>query len=410
MASRMRRLTIVATIVVSGMSCTICLAQESKVSKTSVLLHLNKQFDNQVDTRIDFENGEVGSPKSESQSGESDRIGRAPGGVLISLKRLEEPVYVYKIKVDSNADGDLANDAEQLIAPGSSVKVMATRTWGQKKELLTYTITYLRDLNRKNEPQENFYWRPAYRAEGELRVNRCKALLVVVDINGDGIFDRSDFSRGTTIGLDRNGDGVIYGADEWLVGEQIIEYCGTSMLIETLESDGSEITLAETRLRVPKIGNALPSLSVTTTGGKRIDFADLRGKVIVLDFWVSWCKPCVAEFGTLKQLYKKTIDRKLGWDFEIIGINVDEPSRLRQAQQIIEQYQLVWPQVLTSKGAADSVWKTFGGIEQNQLAIPLYVLADRNGVIKYAGNGGADLSELKHRIQELEQNGDSKRQ
>lgn len=44
----------------------------------------------------------------------------------------------------------------------------------------------------------------------------------------------------------------------------------------------------------------------------------------------------------------------------------------------------------------------FGSMSNNGLAIPLYVLVDSNGIIRYAGNGGSDLSELRARIKELE--------
>ncbi|HUR98270.1 MAG TPA: hypothetical protein VMZ26_09430, partial [Pyrinomonadaceae bacterium] len=49
-------------------------------------------------------------------------------------------------------------------------------------------------------------------------------------------------------------------------------------------------------------------------------------------------------------------------------------------------------------GNADHLWKTFGGANSNRLAIPLYVLIDKNSVIRYAGDGGEQLAELKREI------------
>ena len=65
-----------------------------------------------------------------------------------------------------------------------------------------------------------------------------------------------------------------------------------------------------------------------------------------------------------------------------------------QARQIIKEYGLKWPQVMSGMGEADPVWKIFGGMGGNPLAIPLYVLIDREGKLAYAGGGGDELSEL----------------
>jgi hypothetical protein len=61
-------------------------------------------------------------------------------------------------------------------------------------------------------------------------------------------------------------------------------------------------------------------------------------------------------------------------DVSIIAVNVDEESHLPMARQIIRDYRLPWPHVMTGRGEADSVWKMFGAIGGNRLGIPLYVL------------------------------------
>jgi hypothetical protein len=56
---------------------------------------------------------------------------------------------------------------------------------------------------------------------------------------------------------------------------------------------------------------------------------------------------------------------------------------------------------MSGKGEGDPIWKTFGGMADNRLAIPLYVLVDQQGRLRYAGNGADDLSEIRELIKSL---------
>jgi thiol-disulfide isomerase/thioredoxin len=327
---------------------------------------------------------------------DTSRQGKAQGGVLVSADRLTDPPDAYHLRVDSAGDGDLTNDPTLLLLPNTSVVVRVVRRWanGEKRDL-PYTIQYSRGPDRNNNIREHLSWTPHYRAEGRVKVGKCEALLVALDLNGDGLFDHDDFAQGTSIGLDRNGDGRIWGKEEWLSGNQIIGYCGTAFLITAISANGTNVTLAETSLRVPKLGAEIPEFSLKTTTGQTINLRGLKGKMHLLDFWASWCKPCVEKFSLVKQL-----GIEYGEDLAIIAVNVDQESRLAMAREIVRTYRLRWPQVMSGKGEADPLWKSFGGMEGNRLAIPLYVLVDSQGILRYAGNGGEDLAELRNRVEE----------
>lgn len=362
------------------------LAKSQGLSKLSVPLTINEKESGFANFPIEFD----------QEASAAMRLGRAPGDVLISAKRLSEPANTYRLWVDTNGDGNLANETPMLLQPNSSVVVKVMRRWanGEKREL-PYTIEYSREPDRNNNIRERLSWNPHYRAEGRLKVGKCEALFVAVDINGDALFDEYDFAKGTTIGLDRNGDGRVWGKDEWLRGNQLIEYCGTAFFITSIGNNGSNIALAETSLRVPRLGAGLPEFSLETTSGKILRLSELKGKMHLLDFWASWCKPCVEKFSLVKKL-----DGEFGDSLAIVAINVDEENRVSLAREIINNYQLRWPEVMTGRGEADPLWKTFGSMEGNRLGIPLYVLVDSKGVLRYAGNGGEDLSELRQKIEE----------
>jgi thiol-disulfide isomerase/thioredoxin len=217
--------------------------------------------------------------------------------------------------------------------------------------------------------------------------------IAAFDINGDGLFDRNDFQLGTSIGLDRNDDNEFSGRDEWLRGSQIIEFCGMQFLIDGIADDGSSITLVRTALRSPRVGEAIPPLSFTTIDGNQIGTNRLRGRTFLLDFWASWCIPCIEKFDALKKLADE-----FGARFTIIAVNVDEPARLSQARAVVARYQLEWPIVMQGLGEADPIWKMLGGMQENRLSIPMYVLVDEHGIIRYAGNGGDDFADLRGQL------------
>lgn len=322
-------------------------------------------------------------------------IGKALGDVLIKAERLIDGSHAYRVTVDSDADGNIKNEISQIMIPRGALRIRVIRTLSVgKRESLPYEIIYFRDRDEKSQEHERFYWRPYYRTEGRIILEGREILFALLDYNGDGIFDRGDLSAGKSVGLDRNEDGRIT-PDEWQMGQQVLKIGSKSYLLRDIEPDGSMVKLTETIVAIPKLGDPPPKLSFQTLDGKIFKSENLKGDVYLLDFWASWCAPCVEKFSVLKRL-----DRSLMGKVKIILMNTDEGEQIKTAIEITEKHQLNWPQALLGQGQADPVWTMFGAMGDNQYAIPLYVLIDDKGVVRYAGSGGINLIELQTKIEE----------
>jgi len=362
--------------------------QETEIIKINLNINMEYEQKSAV-AMIDFK--EQNELREKLSIHKTVRIGVAPGNVIVSAENLMRENTTYSIKIDSNGDSVLADENDHILKADSTIFVKVVRYWNSGiSKPLEYSI-WLKIFRRNDGVNEEvFYWRPHYRAEGILRYKECENFFAVLDFNGDGIFDKKDFRKGTTINIDRNNDNQISGADEWLFGEEVIEYCNTNFLIRELAPDGSSIVLEKTNIVIPIIGKKVPSFQFKTLDGETIKSKEMDGKNYLLDFWASWCKPCVANFVSLKELFQEIKGR-----IQLFSINVDDSTRLEKAYEVIKEHNLPWPQVITGKGNKDPIWQMFGNIGERKLSIPLYALIDSKGVLKYADNGGQNLEELK---------------
>ncbi|MBN1490876.1 MAG: redoxin family protein, partial [Phycisphaerae bacterium] len=99
------------------------------------------------------------------------------------------------------------------------------------------------------------------------------------------------------------------------------------------------------------VGTSAPPFGAKTLDGKPIALADYRGKVVLLYFWATWCKPCVASMPTIKDFQK---DLSRFDDFVMISLSMDDTDRI--LENFFKQHALSWPQVrigLSSRIAAD---------------------------------------------------------
>jgi peroxiredoxin len=129
-----------------------------------------------------------------------------------------------------------------------------------------------------------------------------------------------------------------------------------------------------------------PEISLPAPGSNIIHLSDLKGSVVVLDFWASWCPPCRENNPHLAKLYKKYHDRGL----EILSISLD--SNEDSWKQAIAQDNLVWLQVNDNKG-----WNAPSIMAYDVGAIPTMFLIDKKGIIRERDLVGWRLEdEIKH--------------
>jgi peroxiredoxin len=179
-------------------------------------------------------------------------------------------------------------------------------------------------------------------------------------------------------------------------GEVLNDYDKAGALVQRIKTDYPKTQAAEhaddmlkqlaqarameTARAALKPGNVFPDFSVTDTAGKPLSLSQYKGKVVLIDFWATWCPPCVEEIPHVVAAYAKYHDK----GFEVIGISLDREKDA--LLKYIVKNKMPWPQYYDADKPGASLADKYG-IE----AIPTTFLIGKDGKIITTDLRGDDL-------------------
>ncbi len=127
---------------------------------------------------------------------------------------------------------------------------------------------------------------------------------------------------------------------------------------------------ASAAIAADPIGQPAPAFTLPLRGGSTpLGLEKLRGQVVMVNFWASWCEPCRKEFPLLDQIYKKY--KPVG--FTLVGVNVEPEAK--DAESFIAKTPVSFPILFDKDSAVSKLYHVSG--------MPTTVLIDRKGVLRY---------------------------
>lgn len=147
----------------------------------------------------------------------------------------------------------------------------------------------------------------------------------------------------------------------------------TEIAKDVLASTKSEQTREaanELLKKFERVGKAV-DIQFTAVDGRKISIAGMKGKVVLVDFWATWCGPCIAELPNVKAAYAKLHPK----GFEIVGISFDQDKD--KLEKMIKKEGMTWPQYFDGEGWQNKFGETFG-----IKSIPAMWLIDKKGNLR----------------------------
>jgi len=136
------------------------------------------------------------------------------------------------------------------------------------------------------------------------------------------------------------------------------------------------------------VGRPAPAFALKDLDGKEVNLSDFKGKVVILDFWATWCGPCVMEIPHFIELQKQYKDQGVA----IVGISVDSEG-IEVVKSFVQKHQVNYPILM----ADAKVQQSYGEIQ----AIPTTFVLDTSGIIQKQYIGYRDKSVFEADIKKL---------
>jgi peroxiredoxin len=132
-----------------------------------------------------------------------------------------------------------------------------------------------------------------------------------------------------------------------------------------------------------------PDFRLKDLSGKQVKLSDYRGKVVVINFWATWCAPCRSEVPDLVRLRELYHDRGL----EVIGISLDDEEDREEVVKFVKSFKVNYPVVMGDL----EVFRAYGQID----SIPVTFVIDKRGAIRYHHIGMITFDEVEGQVKSL---------
>jgi thiol-disulfide isomerase/thioredoxin len=142
--------------------------------------------------------------------------------------------------------------------------------------------------------------------------------------------------------------------------------------------------------RLNLVGNPM-ELSGTLLDGKKLDWASYKGKVVLVDFWATWCGPCRAEVPNVLENYLKYHDK----GFDVLGISLDD--KRSDAEDYVKQTNIPWPSMF-EENPGDAGWQNPMAVKYGITGIPTAILIDQEGNVVSLHARGPQLGALLEKL------------
>jgi peroxiredoxin len=319
------------------------------------------------------------------------QMGPTNSPATISIVLDEPSGRSSRLFVDGNGNGDFTDDppprwaerknpkqggGESTITIGDAVVKIPFATGARDAQIVFYRFD-------KNDPgraavMDSIFYHRDYALKGSVSFGdkSYKAMLVDEMAAGDfrGKANVGQFS-GVRLLLDSNDDGKYDPRRESYDIAKPFNIGGTTWELAEMAADGKFKIIKSTESveemrpapNLTKGAKAIP-FTAKTTAGKTVKFPhDYKGKVVLLDFWATWCGPCIAELPNVLENYGKYHAK----GFEILGISLDKENAGPELANFTKQKNMSWPQIYDGRMWSAELARLYG-VE----GIPFMLLVD----------------------------------